>query len=203
MRNMSKKPVITIGREYGAGGRTVAKALSKAFDIPWYDRDFVKMTSEDSGYTVDEINRDGEEISSRTKLIDAIFSNASYTSAHDAIFNAQRKEIVKLAANAPCIIVGRCSNVVLREANIPSFDIFLYGSLEFRMKRAAELGENKDMDLQKYVEQRDVYRSNYYKTYTKKSMGDYHDYDICVDMSSVGTEKGIEMIISALKDILK
>lgn len=203
MRNTSKKPVITIGREYGAGGRTVAKAISEAFGIPWYDRDFMKMTSADSGYTVDEIKKDGEEISTRTKLIDAIFSNASYTSAHDAIFNAQRKEIIKLSAEAPCIIVGRCSNVILREANIPSFDIFLYGSIEFRMKRAAELAENGDMDLQKYVEQRDAYRSNYYKTYTKKAMGDYHDYDICVDMSSVGTAKGIEMIISALKGIME
>lgn len=203
MRNTSKKPVITIGREYGAGGRTVAKAISEAFGIPWYDRDFMKMTSKDSGYTVDEIKKDGEEISNRTKLIDAIFSNASYTSAHDAIFNAQRKEIVKLSAEAPCIIVGRCSNVILREANIPSFDIFLYGDIEFRMKRAAELAENGDMDLRKYVEQRDAYRSNYYKTYTKKAMGDYHDYDLCIDMGSVGTAKGIEMIISALKGIME
>ena len=203
MRITSKTPVITISRLYAAGGRTVAKAISKAFDIPWYDRDFVRMTAEDSGYTIDEIDKDGEEISLRTNFIDTFFSNASYTSSHDAIFNAQNKEIVKLSANAPCIIVGRCANIILREEGIPSFDIFLYGSVESRMERAAELGGNGDMDLQKYIEKRDAYRANYYKKYTKKSIGDYHDYDICVDVGSIGTEKSIEMIIGVLKNIME
>lgn len=203
MKNTSKTPVITINRLYAAGGRTVAKAISKAFDIPWYDKDFVKMTAKDSGYTVDEINKDGEEISLRTNFIDTIFSNASYTSAHDAIFNAQSKEIIKLSANAPCIIVGRCANIILREEGIPSFDIFLYGSVESRIKRAAEIGGNGDMDLQKYIEKRDAYRSNYYKKYTKKSIGDYHDYNLSIDVGSIGIEESIKMIIGILKNIME
>lgn len=198
MAKLINCPVITISREYGAGGRSVAKRLSELLGIPWYDKDFVKATVSSSGFSEEDILREGEEMSSRQKFLDSILNSmVSYTSSGDAIFQAQKKEILRLAQE-PCIIVGRCANIILQQAGIPSFDVFLYADMEFRMKRAAELKENDDMDLRKYIETRDELRAIYHKHYTKAEIGDYHNYDLVLNAGILGFEKCVDIILHAL-----
>ena len=116
--------IITISREYGAGGRTVARGLAQELGIEYYDIDFVRMTAKLSGYSEDDIRREGEDMSGGRKFINQFLSTNAYNSSYDAIFEAQREVILDLAKK-PCIIVGRCSNMILREEGIDSFDIFL------------------------------------------------------------------------------
>ena len=194
--------VITINREYGAGGRTVAKALSEALGVPWYDRDFVKLTAEKSGYTEEEVSENSEELSRSTDLMNRIFSNASYTSAQDSVFAAQRRVMIEMASS-PCIIVGRDSNFIYRDAGIPSFDIFLHADMDYKVSRAEEIGDYGTTDPKKYVEERTVKRQNHYKHYTKRTFGDCHDYDICIDISRLGTEETCSMLAALLKDVFK
>ena len=194
-------PVITISREYGAGGRTIARALAEKTGLEWYDKDFVRNTVADSGYSEEDILKDGEELKTSTKVMDSILNSVvSYTSTHDGIYRAQKEQILKLAQQ-PCIIIGRCSNIILKEAGIPSFHVFLYSDMEHRMHRAAELAENGDQDLQAYVLERDALRANYYKKYTKKILGDYHDYDLALNTGLLGTETTIEIILNAIETI--
>lgn len=191
--------VITISRQYGAGGRSVARALSEKLGIPFYDKDFVRSTAKKSGFSEEDIWREGEDISYATRLVDRILNNSSsYTSSHDAIFDAQVKTLLEFAEE-PCIIVGRCSNVILNAANIPSFDVFLYADMEHRLKRAAELNENGNMDLEKYVLKRDHQRDIYYKTYTGRQPGRFEDYDICLNTGVIGIDKCVEMLYDILK----
>lgn len=198
MAKLYNCPVITISREYGAGGRSVAKRLSELLGIPWYDKDFVKKTVESSGFSEEDILREGEEMSSRQKFLDSILNSmVSYTSSGDAIFQAQKKEILNLAKE-PCIIVGRCANIVLQQSGIPSFDVFLYADMEKRMQRAAQLNENGDMDLQRYIETRDELRATYHKHYTKADIGDYHNYDLILNTGILGFEKCVDIILHAL-----
>lgn len=198
MAKLYNCPVITISREYGAGGRSVAKRLSELLGIPWYDKDFVKKTVESSGFSEEDILREGEEMSSRQKFLDSILNSmVSYTSSGDAIFQAQKKEILNLAKE-PCIIVGRCANIVLQQAGIPSFDVFLYADMESRMQRASQLNENGDMDLQRYIETRDELRATYHKHYTKADIGDYHNYDLILNTGILGFEKCVDIILHAL-----
>lgn len=197
-----KYPIITISREYGAGGRSIAKGLSDLLGIPFYDRDFVKKTAAQSGYSVEDIEKEGENMSHAGKLMNDFLNNAiSYTSSHDGIYQAQKATILDLAAE-DCIIIGRCSNIILREAGIPSFDIFLHADLLHRMKRAAELNENEDqtLDLKKYVEKRDDLRETYYKSYTGHVMGDYHDYDISLDTGALGYDTCIRLLAPLIKE---
>lgn len=193
--------VITISREYGAGGRTVAAALAKELGLEYYDIDFVRLTSKISGYSEEDIRREGEEMSGGSRWINGLLDNmASYTSSYDAIYKAQREVVLELSKK-DCIIVGRCSNIILREENIPSFDIFLYADFEHRMKRAAELKENGQMDLAKYVERRDRLRKTYFKAYTKHEIGDYKDYNICLDTGKIGMEKSALILADIIKSL--
>ena len=163
--------VITIGRQYGAGGRSVAKALSEKLGIPYYDKDFVKLTAQKSGFSEEDVLREGEDISYVSKLVNSILNNsASYTSSHDAIFDAQVKTLLEFAEQ-PCIIVGRCANVILDAANIPSFNIFLYADMEHKMKRAAELAEN-EIWISKNISRSVIIRETYITRCTQSIIPD-------------------------------
>lgn len=196
MDQKKQLPVITISRQYGAGGRSVAKKLSEKLGVEYYDVDFVRLTAKISGYSEDEVKREGEDMGNTAKFINRFLTNASFSNPYDEIFQAQKAVILGLAEK-PCIIVGRCSNIILREEGIASFDVFLSASKEFRLKRAAELDENKGRtgaDLEKYLERRDHWRRTYYKSYTSHDMGEASDYHLCLDVSRFGIDKCADLI---------
>ena len=136
-----KKPsvIITINREYGAGGRSLAEILSKSLGIPYYDKDFVEKTAEESGYDKEDVEREGEEMSRSSMVLNNILNSAvSYNSSHDGIFKAEKKVILELAEK-PCILIGRCANRILDEAGIDNVSVYLHGPFDLRMKRVAEM----------------------------------------------------------------
>lgn len=191
-------PVITITREYYAGGSSMAKNLSEKLGIPWYDYDFVKLASKISGYSEEEIIAEGEEISRMESVLDNVLnSSVFYTSSHDAIFSAQKEAIMELAAS-PCIIVGRAANAILRDAKIPSFDIFLYADMDVRVKRAMENLNISESKAHKILAKRDSLRRTYYEKYCGRTYGDCHEYSICLDTGVLSYEQCAEILLSSL-----
>lgn len=200
MAQNQQPQVITISRQYGAGGHSLAKRLSEKLGIPYYDVDFVRLTAKISGYSEDEIKREGEDMHASSRFINRFLTNASFSNPYDEIFQAQKAVILGLAKK-PCIIVGRCSNIILREEGIPSFDVFLSASREYRLARAAELEENQGKspaELEKYLERRDHWRRTYYKAYTSHDMGEAADYHLCLDVSRFGIDRCTELITELL-----
>ena len=192
--------VITISREYGAYGRSVAKALSKRLGIEYYDVDFVRMTAQKSGYSEEDVSREGELLSAGSRFINSFLSTSAYNSSYDEIFQAQSQVVLELAKN-PCIMVGRCSNIILREAGIKTFDVFLHADHAFRKAHALELNEYGKMDVERYMDRCDHWRKTYYRAYTGHEMGDYHDYDLSVDVGKIGVEKTVDLLADLLKDV--
>ena len=142
-----KYPVITISREFGAGGHSIARVVSERLGIPYYDRDFAKQAAARSGYSQEDIDREGENLSRSARLLDNILNNsAGYFSSHDAIYQAQKELILQFAAEQDCIIIGRCSNLILRNAGIPSLDIFLHADVNLRTEHIQKLGLNGKED---------------------------------------------------------
>ena len=195
---MDKYKIITIAREFCAGGTSIAKGLSERLGIPWYDRDFARITAEHSGYSYEEVMDEGEEISGFSGALNSFLNNAaSYTSSFDAIFNAQKEELVALSSS-PCIVIGRCGNIVCKNEGIDSFDIFLYADIEKRIERHKEIFEGEEYDL-KDMEKKDAKRENYYKKFTGHELGDYREYNICLDTGTIGYEKCIDILASMLE----
>lgn len=197
-----EKRVITISRQYAAYGRTVAAGLAERLQLKWYDKDFVEKTVKESGYAKEDIERQGEQMSRASELLNSFLNGAApYPSSYDGIFKAQKDVILNLAKeDKSCIIIGRCANDILQKENIPSFNIFLYASDDFRLERAAEL--NPDLsksDLVRYVEKREKLRENYYKHYTGNAMGDSRNYDICIDVGTVGVDKTLDILTDILQ----
>lgn len=193
-----KYSVITISREYAAGGRTVAKKLSEILNIPWYDHDLAKAIAKESGYSEEEVISEGEELSTSDKFLDFVLNNVnSYVSSHDAIFKTQREKILEFA-KTPCIIVGRCANRILKENGVESFDVFLYAPKDIRIKRAEELVNYRGEKLVHYLEKRDTFRENYYRAYTKGVMNRAQDYEICLDTGAINYDNCAKIIAMAV-----
>ena len=145
--------------------------------------------------------REGESMSERSRFINNFLNNtAAYISSYDAIYQVQREVILELAKN-PCIIIGRCSNMILRNEGIPSFDIFLYADKKARVQRAIELAEFGSMEPMKYLEKRDHHRKIYYKAYTDHEMGYYADYNICLDTGTISKEKCVDILENIIRSL--
>ncbi len=195
-------PVITISREYGAGGRHIAREVSQKLNIPWYDQDFVKEAARDSGFSKDEIEKlDGNVKKLPGNVIDMIVNGAvTYGANENKIFEVQKQEVLKFADH-PCIILGRASNIILREAGVRTFDVFLYADYAHRAKTIEALGEAGDADLKKFIERRDNLRKSYYKHYTKHEHGNYNDYHLCLDTGLIGIDRSVEIICDIITDL--
>ena len=192
-------PVITISREYGALGRTLASALSDRLGIPYYDKDFVKKTAQESGYEMEEVERESEDMSTSERMLNTFLNSAvSYNSSIDAIFRAQKKVILELA-KSPCIIVGRCADHILREAGADPLCIYLDASVDARMKRAKELDAPQGQNLTKYIEKRDKQRKTYYKQYTGCDMGQASNYTICFDTGRISIPTCTDIVMQLLE----
>lgn len=189
--------VITISRNYGSHGHELAQKLSERLGIPYYDRDFVRKTAAESGFSQELIDEDGEKIKIGTKVLE-LLSPASLNSSHDEIFKAQSRVVLELSAS-PCIIVGRCSNYILREAGIPSFDIYLTADKAWRVDNAMNHKTKKEDVTEQYITKKDNERSDYYKLYTGHPMGMASDYSICLDVGKIGMDKCVDIICELLK----
>ena len=193
-------PVITISRQYAAYGSTIARKLSERLGIPFYDKDFQKRAALESGYGEDEVAREGEEISRGSMFLNTVLNNsAAYTSSHDEINRAQRKLILELAREHPCIIIGRCSDYTLKQAGIDVFRVFLHADLKSRKAHAKELGGYTG-DVLKYIAHRDQLRENYCKQYTGHVMGDSRHYEISLDVGAIGIETCVDVLAKIITE---
>ena len=193
-----KIPVIAINREYGAGGRALAAVLSERLDIPYYDKDFVTKTVKESGYDKEEVEREGEEISEVARVFDSFLgSSVSYSSSHDAIFEAEKKVILDLAKE-PCIMVGRCADQILKKAGVDVLSVYLHAPHDMKLERAKQLKEYGDEKPEKFMEKRDKQRAIFYKQYTGGDISDAANYTLTFDVGKVSVERIADMITGIL-----
>ena len=157
--------VITISREYGAGGHSIGTKVAEALGIPFYDRDIVRATAEESGFEKKLIEKEEEDRSTSDDIWKKISSISSsyFNDSQDAIHEIQKAIIIKMAQKGPCVILGRCADVILKEAEIDTLDIFIHADELHRGVRVTELtGTKNATEIQKMLTKRDHARHNYY-----------------------------------------
>lgn len=198
--------VITIARQYGSGGKTVGEMLAKKLNIHYYDKELMKLASDDSGINEALFVNADEKIKS-TRLFHIAKSAYSgelippesddFTST-DNLFNYQAKIIRRLAEEEPCVIIGRCADYVLKEYdNVLS--VFVHAPMDFCMEQAAKKHSMSAKELEKFIIKTDKHRAEYYKYHTGREWTDARNYDLCLDSSKLGFERCVEEIIAYIK----
>jgi len=191
--------VITISREYGAGGHSIGKGVAKALGVEFYDRDIIKAAAQESGADLTEIERVEEELTRTGSFLRMISPNA-YRDQSDNIHTIEHSVILALASKGTCVILGRCADDIMEKAGIPSLNVFLYASDIHRAVRVSELiGSKNPTEIQKKMQRTDTARRAFYEHFTGKRWGDSRNYTLSLDTGVLGYETCIDLICEAAK----
>lgn len=187
---LDKNIVITISREYGSGGRYIAKLVAEKLKIKLYDKDFIKELTNETGLDSSYI----ENIEQKRTLLDN-FNSGYYQSLSNAdeLFVEEANLIKKLASKNSCVIVGRCADFILKD-NKNLIKIFIYSDMESKIKRAIKYYNIPKNDAKKEIEKINKLRKNHYKYYTNREWNNPENYDLCLNSDSLGVEKCAEVI---------
>lgn len=198
--------VITIARQYGSGGRTVGHMIANELGIPCYDREILRMASDESGISEQLFEQADERLknsffrSSKSVYKGDLISPDSDNFVSDKnLFNYMAKVMKDLAQTQSCVIIGRCADYVLKDQ--PDVTrIYVYADEAFCLERSKEvLGMMDEKDVRKYIEKTDKYRGDYYKYYTGKEWNDARNYDLCLNSGVLGFAKTVEEIKAYLQ----
>lgn len=197
------KKVITISREYGAGGHTIGKRVAEELGIEIYDRDIVRETAKASGFELEFVEQEGEETSRTSYFLKSLVTGGvHYHDPQDAIHDVQRAIILKFAQQGPCVILGRCADEILRDSGIETLNVFIHADDLHRAVRISEkTGVTNATELQRMISKKDASRMNYYTHYTGKKWGDSHNYDLTLDSGALGDDLCVKLIVEAARSI--
>lgn len=205
------KFIITIARETGSGGYDITKALSDALNIPYYDRDLLRLASDVSGIherlfgAADERIGMKEMLSAAKKVYTGEIlppDSDDYTSTKN-LFSFQAKIIKELAETQSCIILGRAANYLLQDRR-DVLRVFIHAPLETRMERVSGYSMAwSSREVIWHIRQEDKRRADYYRYYTGEEWRNASGYDLCLDSSRLGVEGCVDTICRVLPVLLK
>lgn len=199
-RSQTMRSVITIGREFGSGGREIGKRLAELYGIPFYDKKLLEESAKQSGICEDLFVRHDESMTN-SFLYSLVMG--TYPMSADGrmnpemplnhrIFLAQFETIRKLGEN-PCVIVGRCADYVLQE-NKNRISVFITGNMFEKKRRIAERYDIEKPKIEDFIKKTDKRRANYYEYYTDNKWGMATNYDVTVNSSIIGIDGAVKLI---------
>lgn len=199
--------IITIGREFGSGGREIGEKVAEAFGITCYDKELLARAAKDSGLC-EEVFEHHDERPTSSFLYNLVMDTYSfgYNAASfvdmpisHKVFLAQFDSIKKLASEGPCVIVGRCADYALADfENVVK--IFIHADMESRIARIAgkyDLTPDKAKDM---ILKKDKQRASYYNYYSANKWGHSDTYDISINSGKLGIDGTVKLIRQYVED---
>ncbi|PWM71816.1 MAG: cytidylate kinase [Bacillota bacterium] len=204
---MNKKLVITVGRQYGSGGREIGEKLAAHYGIGYYDKQLLAIAAKESGLC-DEIVEHYDE-----KKISAAFMYPFTSNVYSygigghmgtekplgmQVFFAVSGVIKKIAAKESCVIVGRCADYILRD-NPDLFSVFVCADDKERVERIMRRNDIKsEKEAFARMMKTDKNRARFYNYYSDCKWGAADTYDLCVKSSFLGIDKTVETICGVI-----
>ena len=179
--------VITLGRQFGSGGRELGRRLAEALGIEYYDKEILAAIAQHTQLSEEYVHNVIERTPHSLFPI-TVGQSFSYVSDYplqqmNAIYQAQSDIIKDMAAKSDCVIVGRCADYILRESKPTR--LFVYADMESRVRRCMERSpaaeKLTDREIRRQIQRLDKNRADYYEYYTDSKWGDMDNYDLCVN----------------------
>ena len=201
------KTILTIGRQYGSGGREIGQKVADHYGIKFYDRELLKLVAKESGFCKEIIQREDERPTSSflyNLVMDTYsFGNNATTAFTDMplsqkVFLAQFETIKSLADKGPCVFIGRCADEALIDRdNVIS--IFIHASEEFRINRVRSYPEYDEQEqrgkrITDFMAKIDRQRQSYYNYYASGKWGRADTYDFSIDSSMLGIDGTVHLL---------
>ena len=192
-----QKYVISISRQFGSLGRPIAKKLAELLEIEYYDRDIVEETAKKMNLPLSFVSE--QEETAKTAFFNMKYPLGMGTSeTQDNIFITQQKIINQLVEKESCIIVGRCSDYILKNME-NSFHVYIYASYEDKLRNCVELLHMKEDEARKMIIDVDKARASYHKHYTGYAINDMRYKDLLINSSLLGVDGTAELIAELVR----
>ena len=196
---MKNNLVITIGRQFGSGGRAIGKMISEMLNIAYYDNELITEAAKLSGLSSDLFEQKDEKTPGSLRYALSLGFNLGPGFSSEELYRIQSETIRKVASDGPCVIVGRSADYVLRN-NPKCFNVFVQAPMEWRIENVLERDKEADpRTIKDVVVKKDKSRASYYDFYTNKQWGYSTSYHLTVDSSVLGLEGTARMIIDFVK----
>lgn len=201
--------VISIGREFGSGGKYIGQELAKRLNIKCYDNELLAKVSENYNIDiktlekVDEKQKSSFWYSFATNYVFSSNNEILPISADDNLFLKQAKVIEDLYDTESCFVIGRCSDYILKDkSNV--IKLFIYASdIDFKIDRKMKFENIDRVKAKNKIEKIDKQRAEYYRRFTSQIWGDKNNYEISIDTSKVGVEETINILENYIKMRIK
>ena len=202
---MNNNLIITIGRQFGSGGREVGKIVAELLGINYYDKELILEASKASGLCAECFERVDEKAPNRffNALSMGWLSGASGLPADgwsdDMIFRVQADVIRDIAEKHSAVIVGRCADYILRE-HPGCVSVFIHANETDCARRIMARNSGvSQIDARTLAQKRNKIRASYYNFYTDKVWGDGASYDLCINSSALSAQAVAELIVDFAK----
>lgn len=192
--------VITIARSYGSGGRSMGQLLAKELGYEYYDREILRIASDDSGISEELFRRMDERkgmplfrIAREMYTGEVIPPDSDDFISNENLFRYQAKIIRELAATRNCVIVGRCANYILRgRENV--MNVFVTAPVSDCIRRVMQTDGLDLEEAEKKIRKIDKRRADYYKYFTGRQWHDAALYDLCLNTGHMSEKKCVELV---------
>ena len=198
------RKIITIGREFSSGGRELGRKIAEKLGWEFYDKEIIteiaKRTEFSEHYIHEVLENNPHELFPITVGHTFTFIDTYALQRKQVVFSEQENTIKQMAENSNCVIVGRCSDYILRELN--PIKVFVYSDMQSKVDRCREREEVEhlsDRKLIKTIKKIDKNRAKYYEFYTGHRWGDKLNYDLMVNTSKGDLDAIAESICKLLK----
>ena len=182
--------IITIGRQFGSGGRTIGKLTAQKLGIPCYDQEIIHQICKESGFTEEFVKEQSE---------DAPFSSCDRSfyqpTNQDRIWAIEKKIILEIAEKESCVIVGRCADVILN-GKADLLKVFVYSDFQKRAERIVDKYGETEVPTEKRLRDKDKRRALFYQFYTDQRWGAMENYHLALDSGALGIDKCVDIIAS-------
>jgi cytidylate kinase len=195
--------IITIGRQFGSGGRAIGESLAKKLGVPFYDKELISLAAKESGINPEVF--EGVDEKAANSLLYSLsmgmynfgsgFSAMGDLPVNDKLYLLQHKIIKEIAEKESCVIVGRCADYVLRD-NPNCVNLFIYADMEYRKREAVKRHGIDEARAEHIISKTDKSRANYYSFYSGQKWGMTENYDLCINAGKLDEEKIVDLIIS-------
>ena len=195
---------IAIDREYGSGGREVARILSKKLGIEFYDGNMLVLAGRERGINLGTMQLYDEKGVGSVLHDFALLGNAAYggiiNNTPFEAYAALSQLIVDLAQRNPCIFLGRCAGHILKtQAHVPYLHAFIYASnMAERIDRVQKVDGVESGRIEAFIRRKDNQRKNYNKFFTDETWGERQNYDLMINTSALGYEGAARLILAAM-----
>lgn len=194
--------IITIGRQFGSGGREIGEKLARKLNLPFYDKELLKRVAKESGLC-EEVLENFDEKPTSSFLYSLVMdpyslgynSNGFDMPLNHKVFLAAFDTIKKIADEGACVIVGRCADYALQDSK-KCLNLFIHAPLERRIERIAKKYDLADSKAKDMIIKQDKQRASYYNYYTTNKWADIKNYHYCIDSSLLGIDKTVDLIAS-------